>query len=64
MLIAPPHRITSLLTPTVERGELASAAHSTPVAVRLVVLLSANRTRVTVALGRMAKLGRGGSGSI
>lgn len=64
--IAPPATITSLFTLTVFRTPAELVAYSTAVATRPLgfVTVPLKIILVTVALGRMARFGRGGSGSI
>ena len=56
--------MTSFFTLTVSRGASLPAAYSTPVAEMLPDVAFEKMMRVTVALGRMARFARGGSGSM
>lgn len=60
----PAARMTSLLALTVCVAAPDALAHSTPVAVRLDALDVSKINRVTVALGRIARLERGSSESM
>ena len=63
--VAPPARMTSLVTLTVCLCAVCEVANSTEFAVRLSgVDFEANMRRVTVALARMARLDLGGSRSM